>query len=106
MTATVEPAGFVRSADGTQLAYWRFGGGPPIVIVHGGLGSAMGWRTVAARLAEHFDVFVYDRRGRAAAGTAMDRARSSARSRTLRSCSPGPGRGPRSDRTPWRRDRP
>jgi pimeloyl-ACP methyl ester carboxylesterase len=65
MTAALEPTGHVPSADGTRIACWRLGAGPPVVIVHGGLGSSLGWRPVAQRLAEHFEVFIYDRRGRA-----------------------------------------
>jgi len=31
---------FVRSADGTPIAYQRLGSGTPVVIVHGGLGTS------------------------------------------------------------------
>jgi pimeloyl-ACP methyl ester carboxylesterase len=37
-------------------------------VVHGGLGSSLGWRPVAQRLAERFEVFLYDRRGRGHSG--------------------------------------
>jgi len=59
---------FVRSADGTRIAYRRLGAGPAVVIVHGGLGTSAGWARVAARLAERFEVFVLDRRGRGESG--------------------------------------
>ena len=62
------PTGTVHSNDGTPIAYWRQGAGPPVVIVHGGLGSSLGWRPVAARLAQRFRVLVYDRRGRGHSG--------------------------------------
>lgn len=54
----------VRSTDGTAIAYRRLGAGPAVVIVHGGLGTAAGWKQVAARLADRFEVFLFDRRGR------------------------------------------
>ena len=68
MTAALDPTGFVTPGDGTRLAYWRLGAGPPVVVVHGGLGSSLGWRPVAQRLAGHFEVFLYDRRGRGRSG--------------------------------------
>jgi pimeloyl-ACP methyl ester carboxylesterase len=68
MSAPDRPAGMVRSADGTPIACWRLGAGAPVVIVHGGLGTAASWRPVAARLAERFEVFVFDRRGRGHSG--------------------------------------
>jgi len=74
MTTTVAPTGRVRSRDGTEIAYWRLGAGPAVVIVHGGLGSSLGWRPVATRLAERFEVFVYDRRGRGHSGDALRHA--------------------------------
>lgn len=56
----------VVSHDGTTIAYAHSGAGPALVIVDGALCS----RTFgpspaqAERLAEHFTVFTYDRRGR------------------------------------------
>lgn len=61
MTATTE---FVRSSDGTRIAYRRIGAGPPIVAVHGGLGSSRSWEPVARLLADQHAVFLLDRRGR------------------------------------------
>lgn len=68
MNAAERPAETVRSADGTRIAYWRLGAGAPVAIVHGGLSTAASWRPVAARLAERFEVFVFDRRGRGHSG--------------------------------------
>jgi pimeloyl-ACP methyl ester carboxylesterase len=68
MTPQGEPTGFVRSADGIRIAYWRLGSGSPTVIVHGGLGTSVGWRAVAEILADRFEVFVFDRRGRGHSG--------------------------------------
>ena len=72
MTATAPPTGFATSVEGTRLAYWRLGAGPPVVIVHGGLGSSLGWRPVAQRLADSYEVYVYDRRGRGHSGDSAD----------------------------------
>jgi len=54
----------VVSADGTRIAFRRIGSGPPLVIVHGGLGNARRWQLVADRLADRHELFVVDRRGR------------------------------------------
>ena len=40
------------SADGARIAYERIGSGPPVVIVHGGLGTSAGWRGVAEQLVD------------------------------------------------------
>ena len=55
---------FVESADGTRIGYRRLGSGPPLIIVHGGLGSSAGWVAVAEWLARDFEVVLFDRRGR------------------------------------------
>lgn len=54
------------SADGTAIAYDRVGEGPPVVLVDGALCSrSFGpMPELAARLAQRFTVFHYDRRGR------------------------------------------
>ena len=64
MSTAITPATFVRSADGTRIAFRSVGSGPPVVIVHGGMGTSAGWGRVAAKLAERFEVFAFDRRGR------------------------------------------
>ncbi|MCP9963034.1 alpha/beta fold hydrolase [Streptomyces somaliensis] len=60
--------GSVRSKDGTRIAYERSGTGPALIMVdpagrYRELGS---YRSLAKLLAQHFTVFVYDRRGRGA----------------------------------------
>lgn len=60
----------VVSSDGTTIAFDRTGEGPPIVLVDGalcyrGFGPMM---RLAERLAQHFTVFTYDRRGRGDSG--------------------------------------
>lgn len=56
----------VQSADGTTIAYDQVGSGLALILVDGALGSrAEGFmEPLADRLAPHFTVFIYDRRGR------------------------------------------
>jgi pimeloyl-ACP methyl ester carboxylesterase len=60
----------VRSADGTPIGYERTGDGPPVVLVDGALchRDFNGQRPLAARLADRFTVYAYDRRGRGESG--------------------------------------
>lgn len=62
----------VVSADGTTIGFSRMGEGPPVVLVHGGLGSQASWRGVAECLADRYETYLVDRRGRGSsdAGTA------------------------------------
>ncbi len=60
----------VRSADGTPIACWRQGSGPPLVLVHGTGEDHRRWRLVGSRLARRFTVYAVDRRGRGASGDA------------------------------------
>lgn len=46
--------------NGGQLAWDRFGSGPPVVLVHGTPWSSWSWRRLAPRLAERFTVHVSD----------------------------------------------
>src|SRR4051794_24934517 len=68
--------GTVRSADGTDIAYETRGGGPPLVLVDGALCSRSmgGMSKLAERLAEHFTVYTYDRRGRGESGDSPEYA--------------------------------
>jgi pimeloyl-ACP methyl ester carboxylesterase len=59
------------SADGTHLAFWREGAGPPLLLVHGGACDHMAWYYVAPLLARMFTVYTYDRRGRGASGDTL-----------------------------------
>ena len=60
----------VHSKDGTHIAWERSGRGPALILVDGALCSrAFGpARKLAALLAEHFTVYIYDRRGRGESG--------------------------------------
>lgn len=57
------------SPDGTPIAYYRRGAGPPLVLVHGtGAANALAWTAVLPALEEHFCICVVDRRGRGQSG--------------------------------------
>jgi pimeloyl-ACP methyl ester carboxylesterase len=58
----------VTSADGTPIAYWRSGDGPPLVLVHGGFDDHNVWAPVLPAFEEGFTVYAVDRRGRGASG--------------------------------------
>jgi pimeloyl-ACP methyl ester carboxylesterase len=60
----------VVSADGTLLALWRSGEGPPLVLVHGTTADHGRWAPALPALEEHFTVYSFDRRGRGESGDA------------------------------------
>ena len=62
----------VVSADGTPLALWRSGEGPPLVLVHGAAADHSRWAPVLPALEERFTVHQFDRRGRGERGDAAD----------------------------------
>ena len=62
------------SKDGTRIAYWRSGSGPPLVLVHGTTADHTRWAAVLPALEEHFTVYAMDRRGRGGSGEAADYA--------------------------------
>ena len=64
----------VASADGTPLAVWRSGAGPPLVLVHGATADHSRWAPALPALEEHFTVLAMDRRGRGRSGDADDYA--------------------------------
>ncbi len=43
---------------GATIGYWRSGNGPPLVLLHGLLATALHWTLVAPRLARDFTVYV------------------------------------------------
>jgi pimeloyl-ACP methyl ester carboxylesterase len=63
--------GKVTSPDGTRIAYYHSGLGPPLILVHGTAGSAMRWRPILPALEEHFSVYAVDRRGRGESGDSI-----------------------------------
>jgi pimeloyl-ACP methyl ester carboxylesterase len=58
----------VASADGTRIALWREGSGPPLLLVHGGICDHFAWYPAVPMLARRFTVYTFDRRGRGASG--------------------------------------
>ena len=56
------------SGDGTQIAAWRGGDGPPLVLVHGAAADHSRWAPVLPALEQHFTVLAIDRRGRGESG--------------------------------------
>ena len=64
----------VVSRDGTEIAYWTSGEGPPLVIVHGTSGSHERFAPLLPYLEPHATVHVIDRRGRGGSGDAPEYA--------------------------------
>src|SRR3712207_3896083 len=62
----------VTSVDGTPIAYWRSGDGPPLVLVHGSFDDHNVWAPVLPALEERFTVYAVDRRGRGGSGDGTD----------------------------------
>jgi pimeloyl-ACP methyl ester carboxylesterase len=62
----------VTSADGTRIAYDRYGEGPAVILVSGALGyrKFKKFEQIASALSEHCTVINYDRRGRGDSGEA------------------------------------
>jgi pimeloyl-ACP methyl ester carboxylesterase len=68
--AVDQQVGQVKSPDGTAIAYWRAGAGPPLVLVHGTTADHTRWTPVLPALAQRFTTYAVDRRGRGASGDA------------------------------------
>jgi pimeloyl-ACP methyl ester carboxylesterase len=72
MSANKQPdargVAFTTSEDGTRIAFEKMGSGPALVIVSGALSQRDGGKPLAAKLADHFTVYTYDRRGRGHSG--------------------------------------
>jgi pimeloyl-ACP methyl ester carboxylesterase len=60
----------VTSKDGTPIACWVSGEGPPLVLVHGTSADHVRWGPVLPAFQEHFTVCAVDRRGRGGSGDA------------------------------------
>ena len=58
----------VTSSDGTRIAVWSSGTGPPLVLVHGTTADHTRWSRASRGFEEHFTVHAMDRRGRGASG--------------------------------------
>ena len=62
------PSRLVRSADGTPIAVFSSGSGPPLVLVHGAASDHTTFRVVAPLFQRRFTVHAIDRRGRGESG--------------------------------------
>jgi pimeloyl-ACP methyl ester carboxylesterase len=62
----------VLSKDGTSIAVWRSGVGPPLVLVHGTTADHSRWAPVLPAFEERFTVLAMDRRGRGESGDSDD----------------------------------
>ena len=62
------------SRDGTRIGYFTTGEGPPLVLVHGGLGDHTRWGELLPYLEPHRTVHAMDRRGRGTSGDGPDYA--------------------------------
>lgn len=60
----------VVSRDGTELAYWAVGDGPPVLLVHGATADHTRWGPILPHLSPYARVYAMDRRGRGASGDA------------------------------------
>lgn len=58
----------VRSADGTRIAVWADGSGPPIVLVHGSPSEHTTFDPLVAELRHDLSTFALDRRGSGSSG--------------------------------------
>lgn len=64
----------VVSRDGTQLAYWSGGAGPPLLLVHGTTGAHERFAPLLPHLELHATVHTMGRRGRGGSGDGRDYA--------------------------------
>ncbi len=62
----------VQSKDGTWIACWITGQGPPLILVHGGFADHSRWGPVIPALSERFTVYAVDRRGRGESGDSKE----------------------------------
>jgi pimeloyl-ACP methyl ester carboxylesterase len=62
----------VTSKDGTPIAYWRSGEGPPLVLVHGTVSDHSRWAPVLPAFEQRYTVYAIDRRGRGGGGDSDD----------------------------------
>jgi pimeloyl-ACP methyl ester carboxylesterase len=66
MVSTEPRVHHTTSRDGTKIGYWTTGEGPPLLLVHGGLGDHRRWDALRPHLEPHVTVHAMDRRGRGA----------------------------------------
>lgn len=62
----------IASKDGTPIACWRTGEGPPLMLVHGSISDHAYWEPILPELERHFAVYTIDRRGFGQSGDYSD----------------------------------
>lgn len=55
---------YLKTKDGTELAYWKMGSGRRIILVGGSLTDHLMYKPLAEGLGTDFTAIIYDRRGR------------------------------------------
>lgn len=68
MTDSLEPDRIVPSPDGTPIAVFSSGTGPPLILVHGAAADHTTFRVIGPMLETRFTIHAIDRRGRGASG--------------------------------------
>jgi len=58
----------VTTADGTEIAFERYGDGPPLIAFHGSSATGESLQPIVSQLASDYTVIAPDRRGRGASG--------------------------------------
>jgi pimeloyl-ACP methyl ester carboxylesterase len=53
----------LAAVNGVKIFYAQFGSGPPVLLLHGGMGNSNYWGHQVRKLAENFSVTVMDTRG-------------------------------------------
>lgn len=62
----------ITSKDGTIIAFWKSGSGPPLLLIHGTTADHRRWSGILPELEQHFTVYAMDRRGRGASTDAQN----------------------------------
>jgi pimeloyl-ACP methyl ester carboxylesterase len=70
-TSVLDGPELVTSTDGTAIACWYGGVGPPLLLVHGAMSDHQRWR-ITPLLQPYRTVYVMDRRGRGGSGDAVE----------------------------------
>ena len=65
------PDRMVTSSDGTPIAVFSSGSGPPLILVHGAAADHTTFRVIGPTLAKRYTIHAIDRRGRGASGDAV-----------------------------------
>jgi pimeloyl-ACP methyl ester carboxylesterase len=69
--SSVEAPRFVESPDGSRIAVFTSGTGPPLLLVHGAAADHTTFRVVGPMFAERYTVHAMDRRGRGGSGDSL-----------------------------------